>query len=147
MNLTLSIGFSFDPVSAGPQVPCACQPRGDSSYHAVAHRSRAGCGYFLLRGVGRPRTFTLTRPNSHNPVTNTVVRSSPPKQKFVMCLSPARMVPRCWPDGSMIQIPPGPVHHTLPSLSTFIPSGAPGSFPLIWQNTRSEARFSSPVLL
>src|SRR5215510_2169929 len=55
-------------------------------------------------------------------------RSAPPNAKFTAC-SGQRTIPRRLPSGANTQMPPGPVQYTRPMLSTFSPSGIPGSVP------------------
>jgi len=50
------------------------------------------------------------------------------KQNFTAC-SGHPMMPTRSPSGAITQMPPGPVQYTRPMLSTFKPSGMPGSAP------------------
>src|SRR5208283_293352 len=52
---------------------------------------------------------------------------SSPQLRFAVA-TPVLSVPRCLPTGEKTWMPPGPVAHRLPSLSTLIPSGKPGRF-------------------
>ncbi len=86
-----------------------------------------------LAGTGMPGIFNWIRPNVLRVVKNKVLQSSLPQARLVVAGAPCTNVPRCFPEGSMIQIPPDPPQYTFPSTSTFIPSGTcprrPGRLP------------------
>ena len=63
------------------------------------------------------------------------VRKSDPPKARLRGTSGTLMTPRRLPAGSTTQMPPDPVQKTRPSMSTFIPSGTPGSAEDISANT------------
>src|SRR5271163_2200115 len=63
------------------------------------------------------------------------------RQNLRLC-SGHRMIPKRVPSGAITQMPPGPVQYTRPTLSTFKPSGMPGSEP----SFRS-AKMLRPIML
>jgi hypothetical protein len=109
-------------------------------------RSHAAGDYaFLTAGTGIPAILRFTEPRKFQLVKQSVFQSGPPKARFVVCGWPWTMRPSFLPLGSRIQRPPEPPQKTFPAVSTFMPSGTPGSAPPSSANTRSVCRASAAV--